>query len=327
MVGLEATRLSCGVAIVSDADTDPAKLATGQITAVRDVNPDAFSDQVQAEILRSEQNLLVFVHGFANSFSDAITRAAFNREWFAASGEPAADCTVIAFTWPSAGRVVNGEDALPGVISIGQTILGFLLNKGIQNPLANAYRDDQKSAASSGRDLARTIDRLAPLFNRVREQGRTVHLLVHSMGHVVLQRALENWTVAGQRPGTVFDQAALCAGDADWDLGGKPPDWLLAMPGLARRTLIYRSTSDDILWISDGLNNTRRLGLSGPEGWGDAAQFPAPAYCRIDCAAAHDSAGGKEVDSSHQYYRRIPAVRQHIAASFAGASRKRDEKI
>ncbi len=53
------------------------------------------------------RSLLVFIHGFDNTFSDAITRAAFNREWLAASGVAAADATVIAFSWPSAGQILS----------------------------------------------------------------------------------------------------------------------------------------------------------------------------------------------------------------------------
>ena len=50
--------------------------------------------------------LLQHVHGFDNAFSDALTRAAFNREWLAASGQPGTNTTVVAFSWPSSGRVV-----------------------------------------------------------------------------------------------------------------------------------------------------------------------------------------------------------------------------
>jgi len=72
-----------------------------------DVRQGGFSDQAIADLSNPGRNLLVFVHGFANSFTDALTRAAFNREWLAASGEPGTDTTVIAFCWPSLGRTVG----------------------------------------------------------------------------------------------------------------------------------------------------------------------------------------------------------------------------
>jgi esterase/lipase superfamily enzyme len=327
MIPMENRQLSWGAGFVTGSDPSPSKLTTGTLADVNNVAPDLFSQSVQDDILGSGKPLLIFLHGFANSFSDALTRAAFNREWFADSGLPDADCTAIAFTWPSAGRVVNGKDALPGIISIGQTIMGFLLHQGVKNPLATAYLTDQQSARSSGRDFARTLDRLAPLFAKVRAKGRKVHLLVHSMGHVVLQAALANWHISGQSPGLVFDEAVLAAGDADWDVANRPPDWLLGMTQLARRTSIYHSTDDSILWVSDGLNNDRRLGLSGPLGGDQPQPFTAPQFCLANCAGLPDPLSNAEVDYSHQYYRRVPQVRQHIAGSFAGAARARVEKV
>ena len=56
---------------------------------------------VVQDIVASGKNMLVFVHGFANSFLNSITRAAYNREWLAASGINAADRP----SSPSAGRL------------------------------------------------------------------------------------------------------------------------------------------------------------------------------------------------------------------------------
>ena len=42
-----------------------------------------------------------------NTFEDGIMRAAFNREFLAASGQPSTDTTVIAFSWPSLGQIVS----------------------------------------------------------------------------------------------------------------------------------------------------------------------------------------------------------------------------
>ena len=54
----------------------------GFIKRIRDVNVGSFPKSTQQEITGAGQNLLVFIHGFDNSFPDAITRAAFNREWW-----------------------------------------------------------------------------------------------------------------------------------------------------------------------------------------------------------------------------------------------------
>ena len=59
-----------------------------------------------AELSNAGRDLLVFIHGFDNTLSDAVTRAAFNREWLAASQMPGTDTTVIAFSWPSKGQII-----------------------------------------------------------------------------------------------------------------------------------------------------------------------------------------------------------------------------
>jgi hypothetical protein len=170
--------------------TSPATLEQQQVAAVSGVTQDFFSEALQAEIVNSGKNLLVFVHGFANSYSDAMCRAAFNREWFATSNVTAADCCVVAFTWPSAGRVVDGEDVLAGAATILLTVLGLAISHELKSPFTNRYHDDQNNARSSGRDFARTLDRMAPLAEQARAQGLKVFLLAHSMGHVVLQGSL-----------------------------------------------------------------------------------------------------------------------------------------
>lgn len=322
MLPIDARRLTTGVAFVENTDPDPAALDQRRIVDIDRLNDDIFRPDVLDDIVNSGKPLLVFVHGFANSFDDAIRRAAFNREWFAASGIAEADCTVIAFTWPSAGKVVDGRDLLPGVLNLGLTLLGLAFRHELDNPLVGQYQRDQDQASGSGRDLARTIDRLAPTFEAVRRQGRKVHLLVHSMGHVVLQGAFRGWNSSGQSPGFRFDEAVLAAGDADAVMAEGPPDWLRSMPRLATRCSLYHSTNDQILMVSEAVNDKRRrVGYSGPEGRDNPAFFPAVDYCFVDCAALKDRVPGGKIDATHQYYRRIPAVRDHIAEAFAGTPR------
>ncbi|GGC63293.1 hypothetical protein GCM10011504_46870 [Siccirubricoccus deserti] len=321
MVPLDARSLSCGVAFVSNTSPDPATLEQRRVEEIVNVSQDEFSQAVRDDILGSGKNLLVFVHGFANSFADAVTRAAFNREWFAASGNPAADCTVILFTWPSPGRVVDGSTIPAGVAELLETILGFAIKGTIRTPLANRYLDDQNNARSSGRDLARSLDRLAPLAAEVQEQGRKVFLLAHSMGHVALQGAFAAWQNSGQSPGIRFDEAVLAASDSDWAAAGRAPPWLMAMPTLARRTTLYHSAEDRILWLSERVNAMQRLGEIGPPDRDDASVFAPGPYCFVDCAGVQDVVGEKEVDYTHQYYRRLTAVRDDIATTFSGTAR------
>src|SRR5690242_1306935 len=57
----------------------------GAITAIQDGSQGRFSASAVDDLSNPGRNLLVFIHGFDNSFENAITRAAFNREWLAAS--------------------------------------------------------------------------------------------------------------------------------------------------------------------------------------------------------------------------------------------------
>jgi esterase/lipase superfamily enzyme len=315
MVNMEGRTLSCGVAFVTNTTPDPATLEQRQVEEISDVTPDMFSATTLADILSSGKNLLFFVHGFANSFSDAMARAAFNREWFAASGVAEADCTVIAFTWPSAGRVVDGRDVIPGAATVLLSLLGFALNRELQSPLANRYKLDQSNARGSGRDLARTLDRLAPLVRQVRAQGRKVFLLAHSMGHVALEGAFAGWSTSGQSPGMRFDQAVLAAADSNFAFAGHAPPWLEEMPKLADRTSVYVSKEDQILMVSEAVNGIQRLGEKGPPDRTDTTAFPPERFCFVDCGGVQDRVAKDEIDYTHQYYRRIPEVRDDIAAA------------
>jgi esterase/lipase superfamily enzyme len=78
----------------------------GAIIAIQDTNKGAFAANAASDLSNAGRNLLVFIHGFDNTFEDGVTRAAFDREFLAASGKPGTDTTVLAFSWPwpSLGR-------------------------------------------------------------------------------------------------------------------------------------------------------------------------------------------------------------------------------
>ena len=99
-----------GVIAYATAFVDNTNLTadkTGAITAIQNVQRGGFSSQAITDLSDPGRNLLVFIHGFDNSFDNAITRSAFNREWFAQSGMAEADTTVVAFTWPSLGQLLS----------------------------------------------------------------------------------------------------------------------------------------------------------------------------------------------------------------------------
>src|SRR5258708_15435228 len=91
--------LFCAVATVDNVDvTTPS---SGRITKIDKLVSGNFGPQHLQPILSSGNDVLVFVHGCANDFTDAITRAAYNQAWLAASNLPNSAFDVIAFTWPA----------------------------------------------------------------------------------------------------------------------------------------------------------------------------------------------------------------------------------
>ena len=73
-----------GTAFVDDANLTADTI--GAITSIQTIGKGQFSQSAIDDLSDPGRNLLVFIHGFDNSFENAITRAAFNQQWFAASG-------------------------------------------------------------------------------------------------------------------------------------------------------------------------------------------------------------------------------------------------
>jgi esterase/lipase superfamily enzyme len=90
-------------------------------------------------LTNSPRDLLICIHGFANSFEAAITRAAYNREWLAEFGIAAADMDVIAFTWPSSGSEISVSPSFSD----------------------DAYLADQGRAGKSGYHLANSLNEVS----------------------------------------------------------------------------------------------------------------------------------------------------------------------
>jgi esterase/lipase superfamily enzyme len=273
------------------AFVDSSSLTADTVGAIRSINDlmrGGFSQGAMDDLSDGGRNILVFIHGFANSFENALTRAAFNREWLAQSGIGAADTTVVAFSWPSRGEVL-----LP--------------------PFPSAsYRWDQTTAGQSGMHLMAFFANLEQILRRAQENGRRTFLLTHSMGNWALQSAVETWFAHGNGDAIMFDEALLAAADEVYNsFDFTPFGRLSALGRLARRISIYYSHADLVLDLSHVLNGSRRLGQDGPDGRTDAGRFPTASYRMIDCSAFRDYT--VDFQGSHQYYRRSPGVRTDLA--------------
>lgn len=272
--------------------TDLAVEDSGTITAIQNTNAGSFLKAVTDDIIGANRNLLVFIHGFDNAFADAIKRAAYNREWFSDSGVAAADTTVLAFTWPSLGKLIAAPPHM----------------------LPDDYLRDQKMAGQSGFHIASFFAAIQPLLAQARASGRRCFLLAHSMGNYALALAVESWFAHGNPAATLFDEVFLAAADERHDsFTISPGARLNRLPDLAPRISIYDSERDIAMYLSTAVNLDLRLGFDGPEDETDATSFP-PARFRIgDVTEVDDYDPLIPPDATHQYYRRSKTVRADIA--------------
>lgn len=276
-------------------NTDLTADTTGAIQSIENVSTGRFSQSAIDDLSNPGRNLLVFIHGFDNSFEAAITRAAFNREWFAASGVAAADTTVVAFTWPSLGKLISFP--LPW----------------------EDYKKDQTMAGQSGLHIMSFFANLQPLLTQARRAGSRVFLLTHSMGNYALQAAVQSWFAHGNGDAALFDEAVLAAADERYDTFDFPePGRLSSLYRLTSHISIYFSDADQVLKVSELVNlGAERLGQDGPDNRHDTTRFPPSLYRMVDCTGFTDY--DRTFEYSHQYYRRSPGVRADIAQTMTGA--------
>jgi esterase/lipase superfamily enzyme len=283
----DPTAITYGTAFVNNADLTADTV--GAITSIQDISMGGFSAPAIADLSDPGRNLLVFIHGFDNSFENAITRAAFNQQWFTQSGAPGANTTVVAFSWPSLGKLIT--------LPIPQ----------------EDYFHDQTTAGQSGAHIMTFFANLEPIIKKARVSGRRTFLLAHSMGNWALQSAVETWFAHGNGAADLFDEAFLAAADERYDTFSIPaPGRLSDLNQLAKRISIYYSTADAVLCLSQFLNlGAQRLGQKGPHDRFDTTQFPPAQYRIVDCSSFHDY--DRDFQGSHQYYRRSALARSAIA--------------
>ena len=297
MAGADPAGMVYAVATVEGIDL--ARENSGNITAIAGVHNGSFTDAIKAEILSARRNILIFLHGFANAFRDGITRAAFNREWFASSGLTGADTTVIAFTWPSLGQVVAAPPHL----------------------LPDDYLRDQGNAQSSGPHIAAFFRELQTMLTQVQSAGQRSFLLAHSMGNYALQSAVQSWFTHGGPTILLFNEVFLAAADERDDSFAFPrPGRLSSLPLLTEHTWIYYSVRDIAMYLSVAINLVERIGFNGPDDKSNPAKFPPAQFGIIDCTNVADYNLADPPDASHQYYRRSKKVRDHIAAVMNGSA-------
>lgn len=286
--------------VIEVTGTDLAHANSGQLGAITHRQAGGFDAATRAEIIGAGKNLLVFIHGFANSFADAMKRAAFNRAWFAAGGRPEADTTVLAFTWPSSGEVFGDDKLHP----------------------TGRYREDRIKAGQSDAAIAAFLRHVLEIAQDMKQRfaDSRVFLLAHSMGNHALNGAVERF-FDGAAPPVPFDEAILAAADeVDRALELADQSGMYKLRDLATRISIYASGRDVALKLSFALNGAVPLGLDGAESEENQIIYPAQKFRSVDCTLVFDLLGEDRsagVDVSHQYYRRSRRVRNDLALLMA----------
>jgi esterase/lipase superfamily enzyme len=205
-------------------------------------------------------DVLVYIHGFNVSWSDAVASAAalqlmLNRH--SAPGDKT--ILVILFTWPSDGK------ALPYV----------------------SYKSDRTEASGSGKAFGRGLLKLRDYLERLKSDNtpqckRDIHLLCHSMGNYVLQKTLERMRsfAYGRSLPRLFEHVFLCAPDVNDDIL-EPGKAMGDLHEITRNVTLYHNKGDLAMSISDYTKgNPDRL---GHEGAARPAQLHRKCH-QVDCA-------------------------------------------
>jgi esterase/lipase superfamily enzyme len=279
-------------AVVPVTGTDLSDASSGQLGTITAVTDGDFASTVQAELENTGKNLLVFIHGFDNSFLDAIKRSAFNRAWFADSGIAGTDTTVVAFTWPSSGNLIG---SLP-------------------HPPDAAYLQDMAMAGASGASVAAFLHNVLHLVEQTRDAGRRSFLLAHSMGNHALAAAIANGMVPGANQ---YDEAILAGADEVFTTLETPGIGMYDLRDLAKRLSVYYSRRDIAMDLSRCVNHNQRLGFDGPENKIDEQIYEPATFRSVDCTDVYDYPSFLPIDATHQYYRRSKTVRADIVKLMA----------
>ena len=147
MAPSDPNEVTYGTAFVNDANLTAHTI--GPIISIQTIGQGHFSQSAIDDLSDPGRNLLVFIHGFVNSFENAITRAAFNQQWFAPRAlrmPRPASCFQLAFARQAY------KPALPSA----------------------AYRRDQTTAGQSGLHIMTFFANLEPIIASARPRQSRV---------------------------------------------------------------------------------------------------------------------------------------------------------
>lgn len=193
-----------------------------KLLSINEYPEDLFLDALKLRLSKSRKgDALLFIHGYNNRYDDAILRTAQLGYDLNFKG------AVIAFSWPSKGRV-------------------------------KSYLSDQRLASLSS-------DALKLFLELIIAKGgiKTLHVVAHSMGNLVLSHALLALKAENKYPLPEVKQIILAAPDIDQETFKEiiyPKIYSKKKPP---RFTIYASSSDKALTASEYIHEAARIGYGG----------------------------------------------------------------
>jgi esterase/lipase superfamily enzyme len=190
-------------------------------------------------------DVLFFVHGYNTSLATLRENFTELKKRYITTDSPVS--AIVIFTWPSIG--------------------------GKALPLH--YYNDKMDAFRSGHALARAIEKFYLFITQMKEAqkkepgmfpdcNRSIHLMVHSMGHQVIRMAFEhlNKTMVPNNF-DIFEQIFLIAGDVQYNCFEEEPSYKKLIDYCSQINIYYHN-KDRVLDLSKYVKNfTNRLGRYG----------------------------------------------------------------
>ena len=193
-----------------------------KLLSVDEYPENVFLEALKLRLNKSrKEDALLFIHGYNNSYHDAILRTAQLGYDLNFKG------AVIAFSWPSKGRV-------------------------------KSYPSDQRVALLSS-------DALKLFLEFIIGKGgiKTLHVVAHSMGNLVLSHALVALKAENKYPLPEIKQIVLAAPDIDQETFREMIYPKIYSKKKPPRFTIYASSRDKALTASEYLHEAPRIGYGG----------------------------------------------------------------
>ncbi|WP_305984405.1 alpha/beta hydrolase [Roseibium sp. MMSF_3544] len=247
-------------------------------------------EEMRKLLKKQDTDVILYIHGFANSFQNSVLRAAALQELYSSKDQ---QVVVFLFSWPSNGSVQpawnyfsDREDAEASGIAMGRTLMRLV-------EFLKEMRQKDKETILNARAAGEVPDP-----KKLVQCTRRMHVLAHSMGNWALRHALRKYAELNNgRVDRILDSVFLMAADEDNDALEESLK-LKRLDELANRIFVYHAANDVALTISDTTKGMPdRLGSDGPQNLDKISER----MFAIDCTRISDT--NKVSHGRHQYYR------------------------